>query len=578
MKNQVGIEAEGGELLIMKPGKEGSKRAIAIIPKNKAEKVKSLLASSSDRSEEINDIVNKLPIAKDYAEGGSRYTIPDEDEEEKVTQIPKGDPIPEGMIDLDEQKKKIAKAAKGNANKAGVAIGVGDLSKLTEKEKALASSTAVLAQEKEKNRLANEIKLEDEAKIFANAMLRPPLEIKDLIEKGSTYEENSSQKRSDLHKRLNEEKGLYRSTELISSTGKLDYGMQAKVARYEKATVNGKPLYNKHYNINKADGTPYYDTIDETTWEKEMPVWRDAGRKPIYMNIEENSSLHNMPAPHVSGAQENRYAKGGDLTANNDPSGPNEWTEEDLTVDNNSTNARVWNPNDAEGDLEFQDWFKKNTLEGQNNISYTDAPDYDYYSFYKDKATGDIENHFPDTYKRSSHPTFSTDSMYSTPELQGGTWEGDNFIKSDRQNAYDRLMKKSEGAGAHEFYKYRALEARDNPNKKIEKPKESLQGVRRVNYDEYTNKDTPTNKMSEPEPLDMDKTEEVEKPKGALQGVRRMNYDEYLRINDPEAYEKTMKEREANPVEEKPEIDYNAMFKKDKARLIKEAEAKKNSK
>ncbi len=87
------------------------------------------------------------------------------------------------------------------------------------------------------------------------------------------------------------------------------------------------------------------------------------------------------------------------------------------------------NPALAKKDLNFQKWYKKNTVEGRKGLPYSDKGDYDYYSYFKDNghilhAEG---QHFFDTYKRPSHPTFSNESIYSTPENPGGSWEGENF-------------------------------------------------------------------------------------------------------------------------------------------------------
>jgi len=89
-----------------------------------------------------------------------------------------------------------------------------------------------------------------------------------------------------------------------------------------------------------------------------------------------------------------------------------------------------YNPELSKNDIEFQNWYSKNTLEGQNNIPFSDDLDYDYYSFFKNKGSGDIKNHFPDTYKRPTHKTFSDESIYSVPENKGGKWSNDIFIKS----------------------------------------------------------------------------------------------------------------------------------------------------
>ena len=92
---------------------------------------------------------------------------------------------------------------------------------------------------------------------------------------------------------------------------------------------------------------------------------------------------------------------------------------------------KAFNPNISKEDVGFQDWYVKNTLEGQNNIPYDDKQSYDYYSFYRNNEhknpNYNIANHFPDTYKRPSHPTFSNESIYSTPENPGGQWNGETF-------------------------------------------------------------------------------------------------------------------------------------------------------
>lgn len=101
---------------------------------------------------------------------------------------------------------------------------------------------------------------------------------------------------------------------------------------------------------------------------------------------------------------------------------------------NNPGNLRLqaggssFNPNLAETDKGFQNWYLQNTLEGKNKIPYSESLDYDYYSFYRN---GEYKNykggHFPDTYKRSNHSTFSDESIYSVPENTGGHWNGNKF-------------------------------------------------------------------------------------------------------------------------------------------------------
>jgi len=95
------------------------------------------------------------------------------------------------------------------------------------------------------------------------------------------------------------------------------------------------------------------------------------------------------------------------------------------------TVKKAYNNDLASDDAEFQKWYEGNTLEGQNNKPYNDKQTYDYYSFYKNGEHKNpeygIDNHFPDTYKRPSHPTFSNESIYSTPEKPGGSWNGEKY-------------------------------------------------------------------------------------------------------------------------------------------------------
>lgn len=57
-----------------------------------------------------------------------------------------------------------------------------------------------------------------------------------------------------------------------------------------------------------------------------------------------------------------------------------------------------------------------------------DLEDYDLRGAWKSGAlTG---GHGPDTYKKPNHPTFSNESMYSTPQRPGGSWQqaGDDWL------------------------------------------------------------------------------------------------------------------------------------------------------
>lgn len=69
----------------------------------------------------------------------------------------------------------------------------------------------------------------------------------------------------------------------------------------------------------------------------------------------------------------------------------------------------------------YQKWLS--TLpEGQRNTY-----DYDMRGAYKAGAGTAGNGHFPDTYKKPNHPTFSNESQYSGQDgYQGGGWSGDD--------------------------------------------------------------------------------------------------------------------------------------------------------
>jgi hypothetical protein len=98
-------------------------------------------------------------------------------------------------------------------------------------------------------------------------------------------------------------------------------------------------------------------------------------------------------------------------------------------------------------------------LLGQMDKPTAESPDYGIMSYLKkygvpppynsikdyQEATG---NHLTDEFKLPNHPTFSTDSPYSSPDMQGGTWQSGgkdrwNFQPSDfnlQQYPLDKLL------------------------------------------------------------------------------------------------------------------------------------------
>lgn len=79
----------------------------------------------------------------------------------------------------------------------------------------------------------------------------------------------------------------------------------------------------------------------------------------------------------------------------------------------------------------YLDWINK-VREWRPGISEdidAEEPTYDYEGFFMEDPerawrmlNGDHEAHFIDKYKMPNHPTFSDESIYSTPETPGGHW------------------------------------------------------------------------------------------------------------------------------------------------------------
>lgn len=74
------------------------------------------------------------------------------------------------------------------------------------------------------------------------------------------------------------------------------------------------------------------------------------------------------------------------------------------------------------GDRMFQNWYNKNTREGLNGIASSDpAQSFDYKMYYNDMMQGktgyvnpNSDDHYLDTYKYPTHPSFSVESRYFT--------------------------------------------------------------------------------------------------------------------------------------------------------------------
>lgn len=79
----------------------------------------------------------------------------------------------------------------------------------------------------------------------------------------------------------------------------------------------------------------------------------------------------------------------------------------------------------AKDELAYQEWAK---AEGRERDVY----DYDLRGAWKELQSGsmteDERGHLGDKYKKPNHPTFSTQSKYSTADTPGGVWSEKNGV------------------------------------------------------------------------------------------------------------------------------------------------------
>ena len=73
-------------------------------------------------------------------------------------------------------------------------------------------------------------------------------------------------------------------------------------------------------------------------------------------------------------------------------------------------------------EMAFLDW-KKKFAPNDSGV------DYDLRGAFKSGFTPNEVGHWPDTFKKPNHPTFSNESVYAQQQpLMAGVWEGENFI------------------------------------------------------------------------------------------------------------------------------------------------------
>lgn len=94
----------------------------------------------------------------------------------------------------------------------------------------------------------------------------------------------------------------------------------------------------------------------------------------------------------------------------------------------------------ADKELQFQAW---KAMHAPNDS----GRDYDLRGAFaagvKPETSGPDKGHFPDTFKKPNHPTFSNESKYATGEnaAKAGHWEGDKFVPPGSKEAGDAFGK-----------------------------------------------------------------------------------------------------------------------------------------
>lgn len=162
-----------------------------------------------------------------------------------------------------------------------------------------------------------------------------------------------------------------------------------------------------------------------------------------------------------------------------------------------------------------------------------ESPTYDYYGFFLEDPErawkmlkGDPEAHFIDKYKMPNHPTFSDESIYSTPETPGGHWH-ENYGGSGRW------------VFEHSDYTRQHL---DDTRKYLENSGEGyLDGMNVVfpkRYNKFDGKSMPSNQMTrriyvDPKGNTYDSIPEGYVTKSSLSPIERKAADEIYRRENP---------------------------------------------
>ena len=95
---------------------------------------------------------------------------------------------------------------------------------------------------------------------------------------------------------------------------------------------------------------------------------------------------------------------------------------------------------DPAEEIDYRKWIAWQSILAGRDLS-RDQTDYDVRGLYRSMGQSgkNLERgHGPDTFKKPNHPTFSAESIYSTPETPGGAWFADNTFMPSAAMAKDK--------------------------------------------------------------------------------------------------------------------------------------------
>ena len=167
---------------------------------------------------------------------------------------------------------------------------------------------------------------------------------------------------------------------------------------------------------------------DTPNWNKLSQSQRDALLSYHY-NVGEGSYRNNHPKLQQALADSDWEAVMLNMDAGyNDKKNPGLRTRRDYERDLFRSGMTTSLTGDEE--KAFRDWYDR-YARSQNLDLNPDAKEhyYDYRAYWKNRTLEQMNdewklgNHLPDTYTKPGHPTFSTESIYSTRKTPGGTWK-----------------------------------------------------------------------------------------------------------------------------------------------------------